>query len=139
MNSAGLQQAIYTRLAGYVPLTSQLSSVGIRTRVVQPDDAGDDSLYPYVTFGIPSAIPFDDKDVTGGNSIIQIHTWSRSQSELVRRAIEDSIYDCLNRFGLVISSAQTTLVNFVDKTELDDPDGVTTHGVLNFRVLYQEA
>ena len=136
MNSANLHQAVYTRLAGYVPLTSQIEDV--YSRVPQPDDAGSDAPFPYVTFEIASATPFDTKTDLGINAIVQVHVWSRTTSDLVRRAIEDAAYDALHRYSLPITSASTVDVLFETKTEFADPDGMTMHGVLSFRVTYDE-
>lgn len=136
MNSTNLHQAIYTRLAGYTALTSKV--VGIYSQVPQPDDAQLDSAFPYVTFGIPSAQPFDTKTHDGLNAVIQVHIWTRTNSDLVRRAINDAVYDALHKYDLVVSSAATVALGFETYSELMDPDGETMHGVLSFRVLIDE-
>ena len=134
MNESPLIQALYTRLAGYSPLMSQV--VNLYSDVPQPDDAGDDSAFPYVTFSVPNIAPFDAKDDNGGNAVIQVDVWSRSTSRLARAAVYDLVYDALQKFDLVIVGANTITCNFISKTEFDDPDGLTKHGVISFRILY---
>lgn len=136
MNSAALHQAIYTRLSGFTALTSQLSSLGIMSRVPQPDDAGDAADFPYVTFTVGSATAWDTQTEDGLQASLQVDVWSRSQSDLQRKAIIDSVYDCLHRFDLVISGANTVNCLFQSKDETDDPDGVTTHTFATFLISY---
>lgn len=136
MNSAALHQAIYTRLAGFTALTSQLSSVGVLSRVPQPDDAGDASDFPYITFYVGGADGWDTQTTDGIQSSLQVDVWSRSQSDLQRKAIIDSVYDCLHRFDLVIAGANTVNCLFQSKDEIDDPDGVTTHTFATFLISY---
>jgi len=136
MNSVALQQAIYTRLAGFTALTSKVS--GIYSDVPSPDDAADNSAFPYVMFNFPSIQPMDTKDSDGGNAVVHIHTFARGGSDLPRRAIEDAIYDALHKHDLAISGANTIAVRFETKTEMDDPDGVTKHSVQTFRITYDD-
>lgn len=136
MNSAALHQAIYTRLAGFTALTSQLSSLGVLSRVPQPDDAGEASDFPYVTFNIPPGDAWDTQTQDGAQADLQVDVWSRSQSDLQRKAIIDSVYDCLHRFDLVITGANTVNCLFQGGGEVDDPDGVTTHTFATFLISY---
>lgn len=138
MNSANLQQAVYDRLNGFSALTALLGTAGIRTRVVQETQPEDTAPLPYVTFEFPSIIPFDTKTDNGANAIIRCHVWARSQSELARRAVEDQLYAALHLHDLSITGASTMICRFETKTEFDDPDGVTTHGVVDFRCVYDE-
>lgn len=138
MNGAALHQAVYTRLAGFTALTSQLSGQGVYSRVPQPDDAGDASLFPYVTFQISGLDQWDTQTSDGITATLQVDVWSRSQSDLQFKAILDSVYDCLHRFDLVISGASTINCLFQGGGEIDDPDGVTVHGFATFAITYDE-
>ena len=138
MNLANLQQAVYTRLAGYTALTSQLAGQGVYSRVPQPDAAESTAPFPYITFDFVSFVPFDTDDNDGIQAVLRVHTWSRSQSVLQMSAIMDSIYDCLHKFQIVISGASTVDCLFITGQTMDDPDGVTTHGVSEFRITYDD-
>mgnify|MGYP003646307610 FL=1 len=136
MNSAALHQAIYTRLAGFTALTSKLSSLGVMSRVPQPDDAGEADLFPYVTFKVSGLNVWDTASTDGIDATLQVDVWSRSQSDLQFKAILDSVYDCLHKFDLVISGANTVNCLFLSGGEFDDPDGVTVHGFATFRITF---
>lgn len=136
MNSAALHQAVYTRLAGFTALTSQLSALGVLSRVPQPEDAGAASDFPYVTFDIAPGDAWDTQTQDGMQADIQVDVWSRSQSDLQRKAIIDSVWNCLHRFDLAIPGANTVNCLFESGGEVDDSDGVTTHTFAIFRVSY---
>lgn len=138
MNLAGLQQAVFSRMAGFTALTSQLSGDGIYSRKPQDVQPEDDASFPYITFDLPSILPWDTDDTDGAQAILRVHVWSRSQSALVLSGIMDSVYDCLHKFQIVISGANTVDCMFVDGQTLEDPDGVTTHGVVDFRITYDD-
>jgi hypothetical protein len=138
MNTANLHQAIFDRLTNYTALTSVLGTVGVASEVPQPDESEDDTAFPYVTFDFASVRPFDTKTDDGGDVVVRVHLWARTRETKARRAIEDSIYDALHKYDLVITGASTIGVWFEGKTEIDDPDGKTKHSVLSFRVLYDE-
>lgn len=138
MNLANLQQAVYTRLAGFTALTSQLSGQGIYSRKPQDDDSGDASVFPYITVQFPSLLPWDTDDTKGAKTILRVYTWSRSQSTLVLGRAMDSVYDCLHEFQIVIPGANTVDCLWINSETLDDPDGVTTYGVSEFRITYDD-
>lgn len=136
MNSANLHQAVYTRLAGFTALTSQLGTSGVLSRVPQPDEPEDNAAFPYVTFSFPDLNPFDTDDIDGIEATLRVHVWSRSQSDLVWKRVVDSVYDCLHKYQIPISGANTVDCLFTDGTVMDDPDGYTTHAVSTFRITY---
>lgn len=136
MNLANLQQAVFTRLSNFVALTSQLAGDGIYARKPQDDASEATAPFPYITFSLPSALPWDTDDTDGAEVILRVHVWSRSQSMLVPQGIMDSVYDCLHKHQLVIAGANTVDCLFITSEFMDDPDGVTTHGIVDFRVTY---
>lgn len=136
MNLAGLQQAVFTRLSNYTALTSLLSGQGIYARKPQDDASESTTPFPYVTFDFPSVLPWDTDNINGAEAVLRVHVWSRSQSALVGQAIMDAAYDALHKFQITISGANTMDCLFLRSQSMDDPDGVTTHGILDFRITY---
>jgi len=137
MNLANLQQAVFTRLSGFTALTSQLSGQGVYARKPQDPESEDASVFPYVTFTVVTVNPWDTDDTDGAQAIVQIDVWSRSQSRQQVAAILDSIYDALHKYQIPISGANTVDCLFAGGPIItDDPDGVTTHGVADFRATY---
>lgn len=134
MNSVALHQAIYTRLAGFTALTSQV--VGVYSKVPQPDQAEDDAAFPFVTIGPHTRRPFDTDDDDGQQVTAAIHVWDRFTSELSRAAVRDAVYDALHKYDLPISGADTLDCLFINEGGFEDPDGKTFHSILQFRVTY---
>jgi hypothetical protein len=136
VNLAELQQAVFDRLDGLRATT--LSSVqAVYTVVPQSVDSGDDSVFPYITIGPLIAEPDDTKDDNGLTVLVDVHTWSRSQSALTWRTIADAVYDALQRHSLSVTGANVIECRYDGGTEFMDPDdGKTWHTVQTFRVLY---
>jgi hypothetical protein len=135
MKLDNLQRAIFTRLNGYAPLTSAVA--GVYSRIPQSDDAGDVDEYPFVSIGSINGRPFDTKGTNGVEAVVQIDTWSRSTSDLERRAIMGHVYDALQKHDLTITDCNLIDCRFDGSSEMDDPDGITTHGISLFRVTYE--
>lgn len=135
MRTPELQQAIYDRLTGYFPLMSKI--VGVYTRVPQATEPEDDSAFPYVTIGPFNVSPFDTKLDNGAEVVAQVHIWSRGNSDLAWREIEQAIYNALHKYRpLAVASANVIDCLFESSTDTDDPDGLTTHVVMSFRITY---
>lgn len=137
MNSAELRQSVFTRLNSYTPLTDLLGTGGVRSRTIQSTVPENDAPFPYVTFSFPSALPFDTKTSQGGSVVVQVDVWSRGTG-IDRSAAQDQVYDALHLYDLPIVGADTITVNCESQTEFMDSDNITTHGVLSFRVLYDD-
>lgn len=136
MNIEQLQQAVYDRLNGVAAITGAVT--GIYTKAPQPDEAEDDSAFPYITIGPIIPGPMDTKDDDGGEVLVDVHIWSRSQSALTWRAIGDDVYDALQKYdALAVTGANVIDCRFDGSTDFEDPeDGQTWHYVLTFRVTY---
>jgi hypothetical protein len=137
MNQADLLQAMYTRLNAVAAVTS-LATGGIHSKHPQDDDAGLGSAFPYITLGPITASPFNTKTGNGVNALFQVHVWSRSESHLERLGIVDAVYDALQNHALSITGADTVLCQMQSTNEIPDPDGITTHSIMVFRVVYYD-
>lgn len=135
MKTAALQQALYDRLSGFTALTDLVEA--IYTRVPQASESEDDSVYPFVTIGPFNVTPFDTKIDNGGTVVVQVHIWSRGNSDLAWRAIEEQVYNALHKYtDLAVTGANLIDCLFESSTDTDDPDGLTTHVIMSFRVTY---
>lgn len=135
MKTKQLQQAIYDRLSGYTALTDLVQAVV--SKLEPTTNASDVDAFPYVSIGTITANPFDTKINNGVNAVFQIDVWSRSTSELDRREIMDAVYVALHKHDLAIADCALIDCRYETSTEIDDPDGITTHGILLFRVMYE--
>lgn len=100
------------------------------------DAAGPDQEYPYVTFGEFAADQADCLTAEGVDMDMTIHVWSRQPGMLETQLLMDIVKDTLHGKSFALTGAVqhvTTIWEYA--TTLRDPDGLTRHGVLRFRVL----
>jgi hypothetical protein len=128
--SNALQVAIYNRL------TNELS-VPVYDHVPQADDAGADAAFPYVTIGEDSLEQYDTDTSDGFNGTVVIHVWSRHRGRKEVKSIQGEIYDALHRHNLQVAGYHTILCYYLNSTSFMDVDGLTRHGVSQFRVLLE--
>lgn len=87
--------------------------------------------FPYVSVGDDTIADWSTDDKDGFDATITIHSWSRSGSMAQIKGIMSEIYDTMHR-----NSALNAMMFFEYGEVLQDPDGVTTHGVQRFRLQY---
>jgi hypothetical protein len=120
---SAVQQAIYEAL------TPALAPVPVL------DMAGPDQLYPYVTIGEFTCDQDDPLRDQGVNFEVTIHTWSRYPGMAEAQRLMELIRNTLDRQSFSVDGAQWVDTIWIFGQTLRDPDGVTRHGVLRFRVL----
>lgn len=103
------------------------------------DDVPEDSAFPYVVIGDDTSIEFDDDCGSGADSTLTIHAWSTYKGRAEAKQILDLIYRTLHRSNLVIAGNVTITIHAEYQATLLDPDGLTRHGVIRFRLLTREA
>jgi len=132
-----LQFGIYTALDDDATLSALI--VGIYDNPAQAGDPDDDTLFPYVTISDGTSQPWDTDTDRGDEAIAQIHVWSRASNALEAKQIQDAIYSVLHRGTIVISGSVFIGSDYMTQTVQRDPDGITRHGVQEFRIIYEEA
>lgn len=130
--SVAVQTVIYSALSVDAGLAALVS-----TRIY--DNVPQDTAYPYVTIGDDTHTADNTDDELGSSVVCTIHTWSRERGMRETKLIQDAIYDALNRANL--SLAGYVIVNVLSEgsDSFLDVDGLTRHGVSNFRLLIDEA
>lgn len=92
-------------------------------------------VYPYVQQGDIQSLPWEDGGCIDGSELYpQIHTWARGQTASATvHKMNAAIRDCLHnqRFPMVGHTLQS--LQHVTTRVLRDPDGITRHGVIDFR------
>ena len=129
--SAALQTALYARLAAV------LAPVAVYDHVPQVADPGSDVPFPYVTIGDDEAREWGTDTETGDETTITVHVWSRERGRLETKQLQDSIRDALHDYNLTVAGYATVLLLWESSLTLEDPDGVTHHGVTRFRGLFE--
>lgn len=130
--SLDMQKAIVHRLKNTAGVTALVAQ-----RVF--DQVPPNTAFPYISYG-PDQVFSDDVDcITAYEISVQIDIWSRAvgQPEMKRiaGAVRASLHDAefnLDDHALVLIEHRTTRY-------LDDPDGLSHHGVLEFRALVDGA
>lgn len=102
------------------------------------DDVPENVPFPYVVIGDDVSAAFDDDCGSGADSMVTIHVWSTYPGRAEAKQILELIYRTLHRSNLVIAGNVTITIDADYQMTLLDPDGVTRHGVIRFRVLTRE-
>lgn len=99
------------------------------------DDVPQGAAYPYIVIGDDTAIAFDDDCGVGLESTLTLHVWSVYSGRKEAKDIMAAIYEVLHLNKLPLSSGYTVICMLDFMHTFLDPDGVTRHGVIRFRLL----
>jgi hypothetical protein len=109
-------------------LTAALAPVPVQ------DQAGPDQAYPYVTIGELVAEQSDTLNEQGSGIEMTVHVWSRQPGMQECQLLMARAKDALDRQRLPAPGFQWVDTIWEYAQTLRDPDGVTRHGILRFRV-----
>lgn len=114
-------------------IAARLSTVG--TPVY--DNVPQDTAFPYIVIGDDTSIPFDTDDSIGSEATCTIHVWSRYRGKKEVKEIMGAVYASLHRASFAI--ADGALIECVSEfaESFVDPDGLTRHGVIRFRLIVE--
>jgi hypothetical protein len=122
-----IQLAIWTKLTNDATLMANIS--GVFDQVPQDYDS-----FPYVTIGEDTVNEWDGDDFVGAEATVMIHVWSRFSGREEAKIVQGYVYDAINRQTLSVTGYNSVeCVQEFSETMLD-PDGLTRHGVQQFRV-----
>lgn len=98
------------------------------------DQAGPNQQYPYVTIGESVSDQDDTLGEEGAGIEMTVHVWSRQNGMQETQQLMAAAKAALHRQRLAAAGFQwvDTIWDFAQT--LRDPDGVTRHGILRFRV-----
>jgi hypothetical protein len=128
IGQTALQTAIYSALSGDNNLTSTLGAT------VQ-DEIPSGTNYPVVQIGDDSASDYSTKDLDGGDTVINIHVWSRQFGSAQTKNIMDRIHTLLHDSSLTVTGFNLINCRLEFTDVMRDPDGITRHGVMRFRAI----
>lgn len=97
-------------------------------------------VFPYIRVGDDQVIG-DDLDGCEDLSEVfcRIHVWSRAVGKPEAKTIAGAVRTRLKSAALTLTGFTVDLAEFVQAQHLDDPDGLTTHSVVEFRFLITHA
>lgn len=114
-------------------IAARLSTVGAPVY----DNVPQDTAFPYIVIGDDTSIPFDTDDSIGSEVTCTIHVWSRYRGKKEVKEIMGAVYASLHRASFAI--ADGALIECVSEfaESFVDPDGLTRHGVIRFRLIVE--
>lgn len=128
---AEFQKAVYAVLAA-----APLGVVGVYDTAPQAADGGDNSAFPYITFGA-TVITNDPVDEAQNFSVVmRINTHVRGGSMLACKVIQGAIYTALHDIDLSVTGFNCYSILRENSDCLASQDGKIT-GVCEYRALLQ--
>ncbi len=121
-----LQVALYSLLAGDVPLMADITGVF--------DHVPEGQLFPYVTLGTFTVTPDYAHDRFGTRATITLHVWSTYHGRAEVSTVADHLMRILDHQDLPISGHRTVAVRHEQTVDVNDPDPDITHRALRFAV-----
>jgi hypothetical protein len=103
------------------------------------DHVPQESAFPYVVIGDDTSIPWDTDDSIGSETTCTIHVWSRHRGRKEVKEIMRTIYEALHRQELSIIGGALVECQAELEESFMDPDGLTRHGVIRFRLTVDSA
>jgi len=130
--SNAFQTLIFQRLTTFAPLVALIG-----TRVYDQPAAG--AVAPYITFGPSDVVPQDVDCIDGRIETLQLDVWSEAQDgKRECKAICDAVRAALHRFAAEPVTGALVEMEIELTRVLDDPDGRTSHGVVQVRAMLEE-
>lgn len=126
MNTFDIQKAVFARLSD-------------RLAVPVFDDVPQGTPCPYVVIGEDDSESFDTDESLGLETDVTIHVWTEYSGRKQAKDITAQIYAALHRYALPVDGMSTVDCIFEYQDSFLDPDGVTRHGVIRFRLTTEAA
>ena len=143
--AVAIQQAIFTKLDGTSGVTTLLAAhafaagkKAIYDRTPQAAAPEDNSAFPYIVIGDDTAAEWDTDDSAGQETKITLHVWSRYRGKRETKQILDALYAALHNATLTVTGHLALYCYWEFHESLEDPDGVTQHGVTRYRIVTQQ-
>lgn len=118
-------------------LASPAVTAIVGDRIVDGND--DDLSFPNITFG-PSDFTPDDVDcIRGREETLQLDCWTRDGGKKWPcRKLVDAVKDALHDADGELETGSLVLMRVDLVRVLDNPDGITTHGVVQVTAVIEE-
>jgi hypothetical protein len=130
--SVSFQDLVLARLKAAAAVTAIVDD-----RIV---DGNDDGLaYPNITFGASDFTPDDADCIRGREETLQLDCWTREGGKKWPcRKLVDAVKDALHDADGVLTTGALVLMRVDLVRVFDDPDGITTHGVVQVTGIIEE-
>jgi hypothetical protein len=103
------------------------------------DRARPNAVFPFITFGPTSVILIQDDCLAGRTETLQIDVWSTDQAGMRQaKQICDLVIKALNGLEGELEDGYATDIRVVLTQVIADPDGITSHGIVQIEALIDE-
>jgi Protein of unknown function (DUF3168) len=123
--SWALQKALYTSLSAHVPLIAEITGIY--------DAPPQDAVFPYITIGDDIVSDASAKAMVATDHRVVVHVWARSPGKAQVKQLLQRVQDALDNKPPAPVGFMLGWLRFLQSTVLTDADGLTQHGVLEFR------
>ena len=126
-----LQKAVFTALTGDAPLMAMIT--GVHDHVPQ------DAAFPYVTIGESTARDWSAVGVSGIETTLVMHVWSRERGHKEVKQILAEIHRILHDADLTVPGHVLVWLRYGFSQSIRDNDGATYHGIAQYDALTNQA
>jgi Protein of unknown function (DUF3168) len=103
------------------------------------DRARPNATFPFISFGPTSVVLVQDDCLEGRTETLQIDIWSTDQAGMLQaKQICDLVIKALNGLEAELEDGYATDIRVVLSQVITDPDGITSHGVIQIEALIDE-
>lgn len=120
-----LQGAIVARLKSVAAVTAL-----VEQRIYDPVPAP--AQFPYISIGPTDEVAEDADCINGSEITFQIDVWSRAPGFVEARRIANAVRVALTGHTFTLTTNGLVLFEFAGIRVFRDPDGTTSHAVLQF-------
>ncbi len=138
MRNLEIRIAIVAALKAHAPLVALLAPDPLDGTASVFDHVPQDAVFPYEVIGEADGVEHDTDTTIGWDAEVTVHTFSRFRGNEEVEAIQRENDNALNRAEPIITDARIVTLHRVSVDGVDDPDGLTRHGIHRFRALIEE-
>lgn len=130
--SVEFQTAIYERLKAHAGVQALVAG-----RVY--DNVPDARTFPYVSFGASDYYEDDADCITGRVETLVIDCWVRAQGKKrPARELADAVKSALHLHAPELPTHGLVEMRVIAVRVIGDPDGITTHGIVEVQAMIEE-
>lgn len=136
--SWNIQTALYARLVAALAALTPAKAVYDKVPEGIHNDPKESTRWPFIEIGESIGIPDDTHSSYGQREVITLHVWSRYGGAKQVKQIGDALVESLHHTFWSVTGAEMVYSRVESRRHLDDPDGVTQHGVFEVAVSISE-
>lgn len=132
--SATMQKAIYDALTASDAVRALVAG-RVYDEVPRPPGGDVRTQMPYLSIGEDDVIADKADCLDGAEITITVHAWSAGPGYVLLKQLTAAVKQALDGEDLALIGHRLTDIEFQSARHLADPDGITRHGIVTFRVL----